>query len=197
VSPAGPAAELSRSTAGEPVVVDEAQFAALRAAVARSAASFHAACLATAPRESLYGLVLLTDNDAQSCSFAAQSEEAFQGSAARHPDTAERWDVAAWEYTDHGRNPAQKALNAVWSGRDDAVHGRAWDDIHLRVFEAFTGGLEDFVGSGAAAVNGQRGRLVTFVFIGDADADMGPRLRAWARRLNPEATDLWFHRPGG
>jgi hypothetical protein len=46
-------------------------------------------------------------------------------------------------------------------------------------------------------MNGQRGRLITLIAVGDPDHDVGPRLDAWARRLNPDATDLWFHRAGG
>jgi len=82
----------------------------------------------------------------------------------------------------------------LWATQSKAVSGRSWRSIHGLVFEAFADGLQDFVESGAAEMNGQKGRLVTFVAIGDPDGNLAPKLNAWARRLNPNATDLWFHR---
>jgi Domain of unknown function (DUF4303) len=175
----------------------EDQFAALRAAVARAAAEFHAACRKKAPRESPYGLVLYTDNDMQMASFTARTEEDFQRQAARSPDTAERWDMAAWELRDYGRNAAQPVVSAIWAGVGEDAADRVLRETRFRVLDAFGAGLEEFVRSGAAAMNGQRGRLVTLIAVGDPDHDIRPRLDAWARRLNPDATDLWFHRTGG
>jgi hypothetical protein len=175
----------------------EDQFAALRSAVARSAAEFHAACRKKAPRETPYGLVLYTDNDMRMASFTARTEEDFQRHAARSPDTAERWDMAAWELRDYGKNAAQPVLNAIWAGVGEDAPDRVLRATRFRVLDAFGEGLEEFVRSEAAAMNGQRGRLVTLIAVGDPDDDVGPRLDAWARRLNPEATDLWFHRAGG
>jgi len=104
--------------------------------------------------------------------------------------------MAAWEMRDYGRNAAQTSLNMPWMTQSDAVSKTSRRRILGLVFEAFVEGLQDFLESGVAEMNGQTGRLVIFVAIGDPDENLAPKLNAWARRLNPDATDLWFHRVG-
>ena len=172
------------------------QAAHLRASVAKAASAFHADCITKFPGESPYGLILYSDNDGQTCGFIARTEEEFQRQELESPGTAERWDMAAWEMRDYGRNAAQTSLNMLWMTQSDAVSKTSRRRILGLVFEAFVEGLQDFLESGVAEMNGQTGRLVIFVAIGDPDENLAPKLNAWARRLNPDATDLWFHRVG-
>jgi hypothetical protein len=173
-------------------------FVALSEAVTRTASAFHANLIVKYPNESIYGLVLYTDNDALSLFFRASSAE----SVVRHnrhrgiefdSETDTLWDAAGWEYEGAG-GEAERILNRIWRKRNDTIPSRSWEVIHDRVFQAMFQGLRDFTQPEVLMKNGQRSRLIAYIFIGDPDVEMEPKLEEWARQLNPEAKDLWFHR---
>jgi hypothetical protein len=166
-------------------------FVALSEAVTRTASAFHAGLIVKHPHESLYGFVLYTDNDALSLFYRASSEESLVRHHRRRTDTF--WDPAGWVY-EGGGGEAQCILDRIWKQRDDAISSRSWEVIHRQIFQAMFQGLKDFARPDVLARHGQRGRLVTYIFIGDPDSEMEPQLEEWARQLNPEATDMWFHR---
>lgn len=173
-------------------------FVALRNAVTRTASGFHHSLIAKLPHESIYGLVLYTDNDALSLFFRVSSDESVvryqrNHGAAFDPEAIPLWDAASWEY-EGGGGEAQRILDRIWKQRNDAFPSRSWVVLHRRVFQAMFQGLKDFARAEALVGNGQRGRLVTYIFIGDPDEEMKPQLDEWARQLNPDAKDVWFHR---
>jgi uncharacterized protein DUF4303 len=173
-------------------------FVALSEAVTRTASAFHANLIVEYPNESIYGLVLYTDNDALSLFYRASSVESVLRHYRHHgiefdPETDTLWDAAGWEYEGAGGD-AERILNRIWRKRNDAMPSCSWEVIHGRVFQAMFQGLKDFAQPEVLMKNGQRGRLITYIFIGDPDKEMEPQLEMWARQLNPEAKDTWFHR---
>src|SRR5438132_8845854 len=100
-------------------------FEALSDAITRTASAFHADLIAQVPHETVYGLVLYTDDDALSLFFRASSLESVVRHHRRYgdefdPETMTLWDSAGWEY-EAGGGEAQRILNRIWKQRNDAV----------------------------------------------------------------------------